>query len=97
MQSDLYRLLRSFLRHEVAHLAYRFSEHLFLNIVSATKKLELSTFNVIYSFYCLIYENYQEIKNRKDLTAEKLEALEAIVMDSAKAQVCFMKICQYKQ
>jgi len=28
----------------------------------------------------------KEIKNRKDLTAEKLEALEAIVMDSAKAQ-----------
>ena len=29
---------------------------------------------------------FQEIKNRKDLTADKLEALEAIVMDSAKAQ-----------
>jgi len=28
----------------------------------------------------------KEIKNRKDLTADKLEALEAIVMDSAKAQ-----------
>jgi hypothetical protein len=29
----------------------------------------------------------QEIKNRKELTSESLEKLEAIVMDSAKAQV----------
>jgi hypothetical protein len=29
----------------------------------------------------------QEIKNRKELTAESLDKLEAIVMDSAKAQV----------
>ena len=29
----------------------------------------------------------QEIKNRKDLTDDKLEVLESIVMDSGKAQV----------